>query len=55
MIRIVIIVLLAVAIWTLVLRLARWLRQADIDWTGVTFAIGFVVLAFWLRRVTGMG
>ncbi|HEV7252470.1 MAG TPA: hypothetical protein VGN97_05150 [Mesorhizobium sp.] len=35
--------------------LYRFLRARDIDWTGVTAAIGFVTLAFWLRHVTGMG
>jgi len=55
MIRIVAIILLAVMLWALLTRLACWLRRTDIDWTGVTFAVGFVVLAFWLRHVTGMG
>ncbi|WP_315919805.1 hypothetical protein [Mesorhizobium sp. SP-1A] len=55
MIRVVAVVLFAVVLWALLVRLARWLRHADIDWTGVTFAVGFVVLAFWLRHVTGMG
>jgi hypothetical protein len=38
----------------LVTEIARRLKHARIDWTGVAFAVGFVVLAFWLRHVTGM-
>ncbi|MDW6023859.1 hypothetical protein SAZ10_19100 [Mesorhizobium sp. BAC0120] len=34
--------------------IARRMKQAKIDWTGVAFAVGFVVLAFWLRHLTGM-
>ncbi len=55
MIRIVAVIMLAVAVWALLSKLVRWLRSADVDWTGVTFAAGFIVLAFWLRHVTGMG
>jgi ABC-type Co2+ transport system permease subunit len=33
----------------------RELARRDIDWTGVTFAFGFVAMAFYLRHVTGMG
>jgi hypothetical protein len=47
-------VLLAVAAF-LVTEVARRMKDARIDWTGVAFAVGFVVLAFWLRHVTGMG
>jgi hypothetical protein len=47
-------VLLLVAAF-LVREMVRWLKEARIDWTGVAFAVGFVVLAFWLRHVTGMG
>ena len=47
-------VLLTVAAF-LVTEMARRLKDARIDWTGVAFAVGFVVLAFWLRHVTGMG
>jgi hypothetical protein len=35
--------------------LYRFLRTKDIDWTGVTAAVGFVTLALWLRHVTGLG
>jgi NAD(P)-dependent dehydrogenase (short-subunit alcohol dehydrogenase family) len=33
----------------------RFVRTRKIDWTGVAFAIGFVVLAFYLREITGWG
>lgn len=33
----------------------RRLRGSDLDWTGIVFAAGFVVMAFWLRHVTGIG
>jgi len=55
MIRIVLIVVLAMLAWCALARLFRLLRTANIDWTGVTAAIAFVVLAFWLRHITGMG
>lgn len=35
--------------------IVRSLRSAKVDWTGVAFAIGFVVLAFYLGHLTGMG
>lgn len=55
MIRIVIVGLIVLAVWMLAMRLVRFLRGANVDWTGVSFAIGFIVLAFWLRHITGMG
>jgi hypothetical protein len=55
MIRLLFVVLVAVAVWILLSKLVRWLRGAAIDWTGVTFAAGFIALAFWLRHVTGIG
>lgn len=39
----------------LLLRIARELRGATIDWRGVALACGFVALAFYLRHATGMG
>lgn len=45
-------VLLAVAAaWKLIV----FLRTREWDWTGIAFAVGFVILAFWLRDITGMG
>jgi len=55
MIRFVIILPIIVLTWLLLLKLISDLKKANIDWTGVTTIIGFVVLAFWLRHVTGMG
>lgn len=55
MIRLVAFVALAALVAWVVVQVVRALRGARIDWTGVTFMIGFVVLAFWLRHVTGMG
>lgn len=54
-IRIVIVGLIVLAVWMLAMRLVRFLRGANVDWTGVSVAIGFIVLAFWLRHITGMG
>ncbi len=55
MIRIVIVGLIVLAVWILAMKVLRALKGANVDWTGVSFAIGFIVLAFWLRHVTGMG
>lgn len=55
MVRFVVIALIAVLIWALLLKLVKETRNASIDWTGVTVIVGFVVMAFWLRHVTGMG
>jgi hypothetical protein len=55
MIRLVAVALLAVFVWAVLVKLVRVARRADIDWTGVTAFVGFVVLAFWLRHVTGVG
>ncbi|PWJ85571.1 hypothetical protein C7441_10210 [Pseudaminobacter salicylatoxidans] len=55
MIRIVLIAVMAILVWYALAKLFRLLRTANIDWTGVTAAIAFIVLAFWLRHVTGMG
>ena len=55
MIRVVALPVIVFAVWMG----ARWvidaLKGRDIDWRGVAFAAGFVVLAFWLRSVTGIG
>lgn len=55
MIRFVIILPIVVIAWMLLVKLIRNLKNANIDWTGVTTIIGFIALAFWLRHVTGMG
>lgn len=55
MIRLVVIACAVVLIWLLAVQTVRFLKTRKIDWTGVAFAIGFVVLAFYLRQVTGWG
>jgi hypothetical protein len=55
MIRFVIILPLIVVTWLLLVKVVSDLNKADIDWTGVATFVGFIVLAFWLRHVTGMG
>ena len=41
----------AVALW----KLYGMIRDRRVDWTGVAFIAGFVVLAIWLRNETGIG
>lgn len=55
MIRLVIVALIAVFVWALLVKLVAASRRGAIDWTGVSAFVGFIVLAFWLRHVTGMG
>jgi hypothetical protein len=55
MIRFVIILPLIVVTWLLLVKAISDLKKANIDWTGVATFVGFIVLAFWLRHVTGMG
>ena len=55
MIRFVILALIVLAAWVLVLNTARLLKGKTIDWTGIAFMVGFIVLAFYLRHVSGMG
>jgi hypothetical protein len=55
MIRLVAFALLAVFAWLILLKLIEATRRARIDWTGVAAFVGFVVMAFWLRHVTGIG
>ena len=55
MIRLLLILLLAALLVLVVVQIVRSARGARIDWTGIAFAIGFVVTAFWLRDVTGTG
>jgi len=55
MLRIVIVVFALIAAPYLLLRLARELGSADMDWRGIVFVAGFVALAFYLRHVTEIG
>ncbi|PDQ19895.1 hypothetical protein CN311_17200 [Mesorhizobium sanjuanii] len=55
MIRLIIILPIVVVAWLLLVKLIKDVKNANIDWTGVTTIVGFIALAFWLRHVTGMG
>ena len=55
MIRFVLLLVLLLALVLLALEVAKRLKGARIDWTGIGFAAGFVVLAIWLRHATGLG
>lgn len=55
MIRFVLIAFAVIAIWLIAMQAIRYFKTRQIDWTGVTFAVGFVSLAFYLRAVTGIG
>lgn len=55
MIRLLFLFLLVALCAYVVLQIVRSARNSSIDWTGISFMLGFIVLAFWLRHVTGMG
>ncbi|MBN9250984.1 MAG: hypothetical protein J0I86_10455 [Mesorhizobium sp.] len=55
MIRFVVIALIVLAVWLVLLNVLRLLRRKSIDWAGIATMIGFVVLAFYLHHVTGIG
>lgn len=55
MIRFVVIAILVVVVWLLIWQAIRVARGNSVDWKGLAFAAGFVVLAFYLRHATGMG
>lgn len=55
MIRFVILALVVIAAWYLLFKLFHAIKERRIDWTGIAAIVGFVVLAFYLRHVTGMG
>jgi hypothetical protein len=54
-IRIVVLVAAIFAIWLGLRQVAEMLKRRHVDWKGIAFAAGFVVLAFWLRGATGIG
>lgn len=54
-IRIVFIVLTLVLAFFVIHTVVKASRSGRIDWTGVTAFIGFIVMAFYLRHVTGWG
>ncbi|MCO5065779.1 MAG: hypothetical protein M9924_15385 [Rhizobiaceae bacterium] len=55
MIRFVVLGLVIVAVSFLAAQAIRFARTREIDWTGLAFMVGFVVMAFYLRHATGMG
>jgi hypothetical protein len=55
MVRVVLIVLCLAVTAFLLVRTARELRQNQVDWKGVGLAIGFVLLAVYLRTLTDVG
>jgi len=55
MLRLVLIVLIVLVMLVLAAKLVRDVRKANVDWTGVATIIGFIVLAFYLRHVSGWG
>ena len=55
MIRILLVLLLVSVLFLVAIQIARAARRAELDWTGITFMIGFVAMAFYLRHVTGLG
>ena len=55
MIRLLFLFLLVALCAYVILQIVRSAKAARIDWTGVSFIAGFIVLAFWLRHATGMG
>lgn len=54
MARVLIIAIVVVAVWYTAWQVFRYLKNRDIDWTGVSFAIGFIALAFYLHYATGI-
>jgi len=55
MLRLVVIALIVVVAWVLLLKLFRDIKAAKVDWKGWAIIAGFIVLAFYLRHVTGIG
>ena len=55
MVRLALFIALAVAAAVALWKLYDMIRTRRIDWTGIAFIAGFVVLAIWLRHETGMG
>jgi undecaprenyl pyrophosphate phosphatase UppP len=55
MLRLVLIVVCAIAGAVALYKLYHYFKTRQWDWTGLAFAIAFVVLAIWLRNATGTG
>lgn len=55
MLRFIVIALIVVVAWVVLVKLARDIRAARVDWKGWAIIAGFIALAFYLRHVTGIG
>jgi len=55
MLRLAVIALIVIVAWVLLLKLFRDIRAARVDWKGWAIIAGFIVLALYLRHVTGIG
>jgi len=55
MLRLVVIALIVIVAWVLLLKLFRDIKASKVDWRGWAMIAGFIVLAFYLRHVTGIG
>jgi hypothetical protein len=55
MLRLAVIALIVIVAWVLLLKLSRDIKAAKVDWRGWAIIAGFIVLAFYLRHVTGIG
>ena len=55
MVRLVALGMAVPLVWLTLGWVIRLLRSRNVDWSGVAFAAGFVVLAFYLRHATGLG
>lgn len=55
MIRMVLLGLALVAAAYLLVKIVAEVGKADVDWRGVAFAAGFVVLAIYMRHATDIG
>jgi hypothetical protein len=55
MLRFIVIALIVIFAWLVLMKLARDIRAARVDWKGWAIIAGFIALAFYLRHVTGIG
>ena len=55
MLRFVVIALIVIVAWMVLVKLFRDIRASRVDWKGWAIIAGFIVLAFYLRNVTGIG
>ena len=55
MIRFVIVTVMVIFVFLLLLKLFLQIKEERVDWTSINAIISFIVLAFYLRYVTGIG